>query len=132
VTGGWRPYDRRVDLPVVIPLTLLALGLSALGALVRPRWDVAVVLGLLAAIWTRVNGPVEGAILHTWSAGRGFTEADLVSVVALVVSAVTLLRCAWRLARRLAGPGAGRSAPSGTAPVSSAGSARGGAGHQGP
>ena len=111
MAGGLRPYDRSVDLPVVIPLTLLALGLSALGALVRPRWDVAVVLGLLAAVWTRVNSPVEGAILHTWTAGRGFTEADIVSVVALVVSALTLLRCGWRLVRRLAGPGTAPSAP---------------------
>ncbi|WP_432562310.1 hypothetical protein [Kineococcus sp. SYSU DK003] len=93
-----------LDVPVVIPVTLLALGICALGALVRPRIDVALVLGLLAAIWTRVNQPVEGRILHTWSRDRGFTEADLLSVAALVVVAVTLLRCAWRwVARARAG-----------------------------
>lgn len=108
MAGGWRTYDRRVDLPVVIPLTLLALGLSALGALVRPRWDAALVTGLLAAVWTRVNGPVEGAILHTWSAGRGFTEADIVSVLALLVAGTTLLRCGWRLVRPAPHPAAPR------------------------
>ena len=81
----------------MIPVTLLALAISALGALVRPRWDAALVTGLLAAVWSRVNGPVEGAILHSWSPGRGFTEADLVSVAALVVAGATLLRCGWRL-----------------------------------
>lgn len=106
LTAGLRPYDRRVlhtllDAPVVIPVTLLAVGICALGALVRPRVDSALVLGLLAAIWTRVNQPVEGRILHTWTADRGFTEADLVSAAALVVAALTLARCAWRLARRL-------------------------------
>ncbi|GAA0298556.1 hypothetical protein [Kineococcus aurantiacus] len=92
-----------LDAPVVIPVTLLALGVCALGALVRPRLDGAVVLGLLAAIWTRVNQPVEGRVLHAWTADRGFTEADLVSAAALVVVAVTLVRCARGLAHRRAG-----------------------------
>ena len=89
-----------LDIPVVIPLTLLALGVCAAGALVRPRLDAALVLGLLAAIWSRVNQPVEGRVLHTWSADRGFTEADLLSVAALAVAGLTLLRCAWRAAHR--------------------------------
>lgn len=89
-----------IDGPVVIPVTLLALGVCALGALVRPRVDVALVLGLLAAIWSRVNTPVEGRILHTWTADRGFTEADLLSVAALLVAGITLLRCGYRLVRR--------------------------------
>ena len=90
-----------LDIPVVIPLTLLALGVCAAGALVRPRLDAALVLGLLAAIWSRVNQPVEGRVLHTWSADRGFTEADLLSVAALAVAGLTLLRCAWRAAHRV-------------------------------
>ena len=107
--GGLRAYHREVfqsllEAPVVIPVTLLAVAISALGALLRPRVDGAVVLGLLAAIWSRVNGPVEGRILHTWSAGRGFTEADLLSVAAVAVAAVTLLRCAYRVVRRSARP----------------------------
>lgn len=104
-----RVYDRGVlhtliDGPVVIPVTLLALGICALGVLIRPRLDGALVLGLLAAIWSRVNTPVEGRILHTWTADRGFTEADLLSAAALVVVGVTLLRCAYRLVRRVARP----------------------------
>jgi multisubunit Na+/H+ antiporter MnhF subunit len=103
--GRWRAYAREVlhsllDAPVVIPVTLLAVAVCALGALVRPRIDVALVLGLLAAIWSRVNTPVEGRVLHTWTADRGFTEADLLSVAALAVVALTLLRCAHRLVRR--------------------------------
>jgi hypothetical protein len=91
-----------IDGPVVIPVTLLALGVCALGALIRPRVDVALVLGLLAAIWSRVNTPVEGRVLHTWTADRGFTEADLISVAALLVAGITLLRCGYRLVRRSA------------------------------
>lgn len=109
-TARWPTYDRTVfsallsavfEVPVVIPVTLLAVGICSLGALIRPRWDVALVLGLLAAIWSRVNTPVEGRILHTWSADRGFTEADLISVAAMLVVGLTLLRCGWRLVQRL-------------------------------
>ncbi|WP_432544715.1 hypothetical protein [Kineococcus sp. SYSU DK002] len=91
-----------LDAPVVIPVTLLALGVCALGALWRPRVDSAVVLGLLAAIWTRVNQPVEGRVLYSWTRDRGFTEADLISVAALLVVGVTLVRCAWRGVHSLA------------------------------
>ncbi len=108
-----RVYDRAVlDVPVVIPLTLLALGVGALGCLLRPRWDVAVVTGLLCAVWTRVNSPVEGRVLHAWAPGRGFTEADLVAVAGLLVVGSALLRCAVGgaralLAARPSSPGAG-------------------------
>ena len=101
------------DIPVVIPLTLLALGICAAGALLRPRLDAALVLGLLAAIWTRVNQPVEGRVLHTWSADRGFTEADLLLVAALAVAGLTLLRCAWRAAHRPHRAGRGASGDAG-------------------
>lgn len=97
-------FQTLIDGPVVIPVTLLALAICALGALLRPRFDVALVLGLLAAIWSRVNTPVEGRVLHTWTADRGFTEADLLSVAALVVVALTLARCAYRWLRRLSHP----------------------------
>ncbi|NIZ89605.1 hypothetical protein [Kineococcus rubinsiae] len=93
-----------MDLPVVIPLTLLALGVSALGTLVRPRLDAVVVTVLLAAVWARVNSPVEGAILHTFSADRGFTVADLVSVAGLAVAGLGLLRLLLRWGRASAGP----------------------------
>ncbi|WP_432483779.1 hypothetical protein [Kineococcus esterisolvens] len=106
-----------LDVPVVIPLTLLALGVGVLGCLVRPRWDVAVLTGLLSAVWTRVNNPVEGRVLHTWTEGRGFTEADVLSVLALLVVASALLRCAVRAVRRSTG-GRGRpGAPAGTRPA---------------
>ncbi|GAB3452851.1 hypothetical protein AB1207_23430 [Kineococcus endophyticus] len=94
-----------LDAPVVIPLTLLAVGVCGLGALWRPRVDVALVLGLLAAIWSRVNQPVEGRVLHSWTLDRGFTEADLLSVAAVLVALLTLGRCAWRLVRRSSGRG---------------------------
>jgi uncharacterized membrane protein len=111
-------YDRRVlhtllDAPVVIPLTLLAVAVCALGALWRPRVDAALVLGLLAAIWSRVNQPVEGRILHSWTLDRGFTEADLLSVAAVLVAVLTLGRCAWRLVRR----GTDREERTGTSPA---------------
>jgi hypothetical protein len=104
-TAQLRTYDREVlhtllGTPVVIPVTLLAVAVGTVGALVRPRVDAGLVLGLLAAIWSRVNTPVEGRILHTWTADRGFTEADLVSVAALAVAVLTLLRCAHRVLRR--------------------------------
>ncbi|MEZ0491367.1 hypothetical protein AB2L28_03870 [Kineococcus sp. TBRC 1896] len=89
-----------LDAPVVIPLTLLAVGVCALGALWRPRVDVALALGLLAAIWSRVNQPVEGRVLHSWTLDRGFTEADLLSVLAVLVALLTLGRCVRRFARR--------------------------------
>lgn len=103
--AGLPTYSRGVlqtllDAPVVIPVTLLALGICALGALLRPRLDAALVLGLLAAIWTRVNQPVEGRILHSWTLDRGFTEADLLAVAALLVAGVTVLRCGWRWTHR--------------------------------
>jgi biotin transporter BioY len=106
-------YSRKVlqtllDAPVVIPVTLLALAVCTLGALVRPRIDVAFVLALLAAIWTRVNQPVEGAILHSWTSDHGFTEADLVSVAALLVAGVTVARCGWRWLSRALHPQPGR------------------------
>ncbi|NAZ88850.1 hypothetical protein, partial [Kineococcus indalonis] len=118
-----------LDVPVVIPLTLLALGVGALGCLVRPRWDVAVLTGLLCAVWTRVNGPVEGRILHSWSADRGFTEADLLAVAGLLVVGTALLRCAVRDARSLAGGRHRRRGAAGPVRPSSPGAGPG-AGHQ--
>ena len=99
MTGGWPTYDRGVDLPVVIPLTLLALGVSALGTLVRPRLDTVLVTLLLAAVWARVNSPVEGDVLHTFSPGRGFTVADIVSVVGVAVAGLGALRLLLRWGR---------------------------------
>lgn len=104
-TGRLRAYHREVlhsllAVPVVIPVTLLALAVCTAGALARPRVETGLVLGLLAAIWSRVNTPVEGRVLHTWTADRGFTEADLLSVAALAVALLTLLRCAHRVLRR--------------------------------
>jgi len=108
-----------VDLPVVIPLTLLALGVSALGTLVRPRLDTVLATLLLAAVWSRVNAPVEGEILHSFTADRGFTVADLASVAGVAVAGLGLVRLLVRWART-----ASSSAPAGRArPV---------APHQGP
>ncbi|NAZ81431.1 hypothetical protein GTR02_06335 [Kineococcus sp. R8] len=108
-----------MDLPVVIPLTLLALAVSALGTLVRPRVDTVVVTLLLAAVWSRVNAPVEGEILLTFSADRGFTVADIASVAAVAVAGAGALRLLVRWGRAAA-------APSRRRPVSPAAS------HQGP
>ncbi|WP_432546929.1 hypothetical protein [Kineococcus sp. SYSU DK004] len=113
-----------MHVPVVVPLVLLALAVCAVGALARPRWDGGLLLGLLAAVWTRVNGPVEGRVLHTWSPGRGFTEADLLAVAALVLAAVTLLRCLLRVLRPARA--GSRPRPAGAA------ARRAAAGHQGP
>ena len=117
---------------MVIPLTLLALGVGALGCLVRPRWDVAVVTGLLCAVWTRVNSPVEGRVLHVWAPGRGFTEADLVAVAGLLVVGSALLRCALGGARVLLATHRRRSAAHGGAARPSSPGAGPGGRHQGP
>ncbi len=83
-------------MPIVVPLVLLALAVAGLGALLRPRWDLALLLGILAAVWSRVNQPVEGRVLVVFNAERGFTEADVLSVLALLLAAVTALRCGYR------------------------------------
>ena len=104
---------------VLIPLTVLAVLVACVGSLLRPRWDVAVLTGLLGAIWTRVNQPVEGRVLYVISSDRGFTEADLLSVLAVAVAGTALLRCAAAAVRTSPGE---RPAPAGVP----------GAAHQGP
>ena len=113
---------------MIVPLSVSALVVSCAGALVRPRWDVAVLTGLLAAIWSRVNGPVEGRVLHEFTYGRGFTEADVLSVVAVAVSVSALLRCT---ARALGRSGTTTRSPGTTRPAPGPGGRARGA-HQGP
>ena len=100
-----------MDLPVVIPLTLLALGVSALGTLLRPRLDTVLVTLLLAAVWSRVNAPVEGEILHSFTADRGFTVADLASVAGVAVAGLGLVRLLVRWSRGASSSPAGRPQP---------------------
>ena len=113
---------------VLIPVTLLAVLLASGASLLRPRWDVAVLTGLLAAIWSRVNGPVEGRVLHEFTYGRGFTEADVLSVVAVAISVSALLRCT---ARALGRSGTTTRSPGTTRPAPGPGGRARGA-HQGP
>ena len=51
-----------------------------------------------AAVWFRVNGPVEGPTLVRLSENHGFTVADIVSVV-LTLVAGWLFVSAWRRGR---------------------------------
>lgn len=58
------------------------------------RSPVRLVGGLLliaaAAVWLRLNGPVEGRVLFVVDASHGLTEADLLSFAAVAL-AVPLL-----------------------------------------
>jgi len=71
----------------------------------RSRYLVSALLVVLAAIWFRVNSPVEGPTLIVFTADHGLTVADLLSV-AMVLAAGWLL---WTTRRDAAaatdGPG---------------------------
>ena len=74
-----------------------------LWTLLRPSVRAACVLAVIAGAWLIWNGPLEGGILVTLTATHGITEADLLSVVALALSAYTVFRV-----RRRSEPATGR------------------------
>lgn len=53
-----------------------------------PRLLAAVVLVVGAAVWLRVNKPVEGPTLLELTQNHGITAADLLSVVMVLVALV--------------------------------------------
>ena len=78
--------------PVVLLVALVGLTLAALGARGRGRRVAAVLLLPVAVAWVLFNGPIEGAILLTFSSDHGLTVSDLLAVVAVLVAAVVLVR----------------------------------------
>ena len=59
------------------------------------RYVVGGVLLVVAVVWSRVNGPVEGRTLISLTYNHGFTVADIVSVV-LVLVAAWVFWTGWR------------------------------------
>ncbi|GAB98871.1 hypothetical protein GONAM_04_00100 [Gordonia namibiensis NBRC 108229] len=82
-----------VDPSVFHALVLLNL-LFVTGAwcLARPSHRAAAVLTVLSVAWLFGNGPIEGRILVTVTVGRGFTESDILSIVGVLVAAITFVR----------------------------------------
>ena len=62
------------------------------------RYVVGGVLLVAAVVWSRVNGPVEGHTLISLTYNHGFTVADIVSVVLVLVAAWCFVT-AWRRGR---------------------------------
>ncbi|MDV7102413.1 hypothetical protein R4227_20420 [Gordonia amicalis] len=82
-----------VDPSVFHALVLLNL-LFVTGAwgLARPSYRAAAVLALLSVAWLFGNGPIEGRILVTVTVNHGFTESDILSIIGVVVAAITFVR----------------------------------------
>jgi hypothetical protein len=83
---------------VVAAIVLAGLVLTAgLNGLFGSRG--AVVLAAVSLLWLVVNGPMEGPVLLTFSAGRGLTGADLAGFAGLAIAAYrfTVLRKARRI-----------------------------------
>ncbi|GAA1460678.1 hypothetical protein [Williamsia maris] len=63
--------------------------------LARPSLPAAAVLTVVAVLWSRFNGPIEGRVLVSFNVAHGVTESDLLSIVAVVIAVVAL----WRVRR---------------------------------
>ncbi|MBD0863963.1 hypothetical protein IA539_22590 [Gordonia sp. zg691] len=66
--------------------------ISGAWCIARPTYRAAVALGGVAVAWLIWNHPLEGYVLFEVRPGRGFTESDVLSVLALAVAASTLTR----------------------------------------
>ncbi len=67
--------------PVVLALLVLVAGTSD-----RTGRPGAVLLAVLAVVWTKVSTPMEGPLLLFLTWEHGITGADLASAVALVIA----------------------------------------------
>ncbi len=82
-----------VDPSVFHALVLLNL-LFVTGAwcLARPTYRAAAVLAVLSVAWVLGNGPIEGRVLVSFTLSHGFTESDILSILGVVIAAVTFVR----------------------------------------
>ena len=81
--------------PLLLLVGLVALVLVALGVLGpgrRVRRAAAVLLLPASLAWVLFNGPIEGAVLLTFSPDHGVTVSDLLGVVGATVAVAVLLR----------------------------------------
>lgn len=60
--------------------------------LARPSVQAAVTLVVVSGMWAVGNGPIEGRVLWTYSRAHGITESDLLSVLGVVIAAITVWR----------------------------------------
>jgi hypothetical protein len=61
-------------------------------ALAKPSRPAAFVLIGVSVLWVLFNGPIEGAILYSFTSENGLTESDLLSVAGLGIAIYTLRR----------------------------------------
>lgn len=69
---------------------------SSAWCLARPSLRASAVVVVVAVMWALFNGPIEGHVLIGFTLEHGITESDLLSVMAVVIAAVS----AWRVRRR--------------------------------
>ncbi|GAA1885429.1 hypothetical protein [Williamsia serinedens] len=65
---------------------------AALWALLRPSVRAAVACAVVAIAWVIWNGPIEGAVLVSFTPDHGITESDVLGAVALVIAGATVVR----------------------------------------
>lgn len=65
---------------------------SGAWCLARPSYRAAAVLAVVSVAWFMWNGPIEGRVLIHITLEHGFTESDLLSILGVVIAAVTLVR----------------------------------------
>lgn len=83
------PLDPSVFHALVLLNLLFVSGAWALG---RPSRWAAAVLASLSVAWLFGNGPIEGQVLVSIDINHGFTESDLLSVIGIVIGAITFAR----------------------------------------
>ncbi|ETA04724.1 hypothetical protein V525_21740 [Gordonia alkanivorans CGMCC 6845] len=82
-----------VDPSVFHALVLLNLVfVTGAWCLARPSYRAAAVLAFLSVAWLFGNGPIEGRILVTVTVDHGFTESDILSIIGVVIAAITYAR----------------------------------------
>lgn len=74
----------------MLPGLVLALLVVLAGTLAYTGWIGPVVLIVASVVWLRVNGPMEGRVLHVISPGHGVTAGDLAAVAGVLVALVRL------------------------------------------
>ncbi|WP_044506046.1 hypothetical protein [Gordonia sp. KTR9] len=60
--------------------------------LARPSYTGAAVLAATGVAWALWNQPIEGRVLVSFNIQHGITESDILSVLAVVIAAVTVYR----------------------------------------
>ncbi|MGV6993835.1 hypothetical protein ACUY3U_20755 [Gordonia amicalis] len=60
--------------------------------LARPSYRAAAVLAFLSIAWLFGNGPIEGRVLVSITLSHGFTESDILSIIGVVIAAITFGR----------------------------------------